>query len=217
MGLGIQTEAGAFSSYIKMDARSGRILRKKNVEKGEQSDVDITDGFLAVFDMAGIEVGWAMFAAGAAPAYVMQSVAAGLPPKPQGDFKQGFRVNVALPATLGGGIYELASTAKAIIGSIDKLHNEYEAAPESKAGKLPVVKLNGTQMVETKTPQGVNRNYSPVLAIVGWVDRPASMQEKAATTTATPAPTAAPPATGSTQVAPPAAKPAAAPADMAFG
>lgn len=216
MSLGIQTEAGAFSSYIKMDARSGRILRKKNAEKGEQSDVDITDGFQAVFDMAGIEVGWAMFAAGAAPAYVMQPVAAGLPPKPQGEFKQGFRVNVALPSNLGGGVYELASTAKAIIVSIDKLHNEYEAAPESKAGKLPVVKLNGTQMVETKTPQGVNRNYSPLLAIVGWVDRPASMQEKAQPA-ATPAPQAAPPATGSTQVAPPAAKPAPAPADMAFG
>jgi hypothetical protein len=218
MSLGISSGTGTFSSYVKMDARSGRILRRKNVEKGEQSDVDITDGFQAVFDLANIKVGWAMFVAGAAPSYIMSKIGEPRQPRPGDSYKEGFLMNVALPAQLGGGVHEFSSTAKAVIQAIDKLHTEYQAAPEAATGKVPVVKMTGTTMVESKMPNGqTTRNFSPNLTIVGWVDPPASLATEAA---AQPAPAPAfttPPATGSTPVPPPAAKPAAAPADMAFG
>jgi hypothetical protein len=218
MSLGLSSGTGAFSSYIKMDARSGRILRRKNAEKGEQADVDITDGFQAVFDLSNIKVGWAMFVAGAAPSYIMSKIGEPRQPRPGDSYKEGFLMNVALPAQLGGGVHEFSSTAKAVIQAIDKLHTEYQAAPEAASGKVPVVKMTGTTMVESKMPNGqTTRNFQPVLAVVGWVDPPPSL--------ATPAPAQAvpasafttPPSTGSTVVPPPAAKPAAAPADMAFG
>lgn len=214
MGLGLNTESGGnFTPFVKFDARAGRWFRKD-----ENGDVDITDNFSCVLDLEQIEAGWLLFAAGMAPNYLVQDINLGLPQKPEGkDWKQGFRVHVALPADLGGGIYELASSAKALIGVVDRLHTEYVQAPQKAEGKLPVVKMSGTTVIETESPKGKTRNYAPNLSIIAWVARPATLVKKAPTAAATPAAQAAPPATGSTQVAPPTAKPAPAPSDMAFG
>lgn len=212
MGLGLQTGTGDFIPYAKFDARAGRWFTKT-----ETGDVDITDGFAAVFDFEQIEVGWMVFAAGTAPVYVTQDISLGVPPKPAGDWKQGFRMNIALPSGIaGGGPRELSSTAKALIGVIDRLHTDYSNAPEKSQGKLPVLKMNGTTVVETKGPNGTTRNYAPNLVIASWVDRPATLPKKNSIAAAVaPAPAAAPPATGSTPVAPPAPKAAA--ASMDFG
>ncbi len=212
MGLGLSTGSGDFVPYCKFDARAGRWFRK-----GEGGDVDITDGFAAVFDFDQIEVGWMVFAAGTAPVYVTQPISMGVPAKPPGEnWKQGFRCNIALGSALGGGIYELSSTAKALIGVSDRLHTEYSAAPEKAQGKLPVLKMSGTTVVESKGPGGTSRNYAPNLSIAAWVDRPASLAMRAASPAPAPAP-ASPPSTGSTAVPPPAPKAAPAPAAMDFG
>lgn len=205
---------GDFTPFVKFDARAGRWFTKFN-----GSDVDITDGFAGVFDFSQVEVGWMIFASGVAPAYVTQDISLGLPQKPQGgDWKQGFKINIALPSSIaGGGARELSSTARAVIQVIDKLHTEFTEAPESAQGKLPVLKMQGTTMVETSGPKGVTRNYAPNLVISGWVDRPATLPKKGTAAPAqAPAPAAAPPATGSTAVPPPAQKQAPA-ATMDFG
>lgn len=206
---------GTFTPYAKFDARAGRWFTKT-----ENGDVDITDGFTAVFDFEQIEVGWMVFAAGTAPLYVTQDISLGVPQKPaSGDWKQGFRMNIALPSSIaGGGARELSSTAKALIGVIDRLHTDYSNAPEKSERKLPVLKMNGTTVVETKGPNGTTRNYAPILVIAGWVDRPATLPKKGQPVAAqAPAPAAAPPATGSTPVPPPAPKAAPAAAAMDFG
>jgi hypothetical protein len=214
MALGLSMGDGNFTPYAKYDARAGRWFTK-----GADGDIDITDGFTAVFDLETVEVGWMIFASGVAPVYVVQDIALGVPPKPPGDMKQGFKMNIALPSAIaGGGVREVSSTAKSMIGVIDRLHTEYSGAPEKSQGKLPVVKMNGTTVVETKGPSGMTRNYAPNLQIVSWVARPESMPKKQpAAQMFAAAPTyAAPPSTGSTQVPPPVqqAAPAAA---MDFG
>lgn len=216
MGLGLSV-GGDFVPYCKFDARAGRWFTKT-----PEGDLDITDGFTAVFDFEQVEVGWMMFAAGTAPIYVTQDISLGVPPKPPGEMKQGFRLNIALPASIaGGGARELSSTAKALINVIDALHTEFGKAPEKAQGKLPVLKMNGTTVVETKGPSGTSRNYSPNLVIAGWVDRPAVLPKKGQPAAAASAPAAqvTPPATGSTPVPPPAPKaaPAAAAVNMDFG
>lgn len=214
MGLGLTMGDGTFTPYCKFDARAGRWFTK-----GADGDIDITDNFTAVFDFEQTEVGWMIFAAGVAPVYVVQDIVLGVPPKPaSGDFKQGFKINIALPGSIaGGGARELSSTAKALIGVIDRLHTDYTNAPEKSQGKLPVLKMAGTTVVETKGPNGTTRNYAPNLTIAAWVDRPATLPKKGSPIAAVaPAPAAAPPATGSTPVPPPAAKAAPA-ASMDFG
>lgn len=218
MSLGFSSGTGTFSSYVKIDARSGRVLRRKNTERGEQSDVDITDSFSAVFDLANIKIGWAHFVAGAAPSYVMAKIGDPKPQRPSDQFKEGFLVQLALPSVLGGGTHELSSTAAAVKQSMDKLYTAYLAAPEREAGKLPVVKIARMAMVESKMPNGqTTRNFSPEFDVVGWVDRPASLVEGETQVPAQAAAAAAPPATGSTPVPPPQPKAAPAPASMDFG
>lgn len=224
MGLGLSIEAGGgdFTPWLKYDARAGRWFRKGDRDKGEQGPVDVTNNFSAVFDLATIEVGWIDFPTGSAPIMITQPISAGIPQRPVGgQFKQGFRMRAALPPGLGGGVYEVAASAKAFIAGIDALHTAYQNAPEAKHGKLPVVVMTGTIMIETTTPKGTNRNYGPVLQIDRWIDRPASMPAQgfhsASVAPSTPAPAAAPPATGSTPVPPPAPKAApAAPAAAAM-
>jgi len=212
MGLGLKTESGDFDPFVKFDARAGRWFRK--AKEGEGDVVDITDNFAAVFDLSGIEVGWILFAAGAGPIYVTQPVEQGLPPKPPGDHKQGFKMRIVLPAHLGGGAHELASTAKALIGAIDTMHTAYTAAPEADQRKLPVYKMTGTQVIETKGPSGTTRNYAPKMELVQWVDRPASLGA-VKPTAAQPAAQPSPASTGSTRVDPPTRQPT--PDAMAFG
>lgn len=212
MALGINTEGGgSFVPFVKFDARAGRWFRKGDREKGEASDVDVTNGFSAIFDFDNIEVGWMLLASGQAPAYVMQPVAKGLPPKPEGEFKQGFRMKVMLANALGGGVYELASSSKAVIAKIDALHTTFSTAAEAKQGKLPILTMTGTEVIETTGPKGTTRNYAPAFKIEGWVARPAALVAGANPAPAA-APAAGPAATGSTPVPPPSQ-----PAAPAFG
>ena len=90
MGLGLTMGDGTFTPYVKFDARAGRWFTK-----GAVGDIDITDGFTAVFDFEQIEVGWMMFAAGEAPLNETQEIALGVQKKPTGDFNQVFRMNIA--------------------------------------------------------------------------------------------------------------------------
>lgn len=179
MSLGISTEgSGDFAPYLKYDAKAGRIFRSPNKDAGEKSAVDMTMGFVGAFDFANIEVGWLDFPSGAAPQYATRPLAQGIGDKPTapGKWKQGFRINVVLPSVAG--VFEMASNAKATIAAFNELHDKVVAAPELADGKVPVVALTGTEIVETPSPQGLQRNYKPIFAVQSWIDRPASLVVK---------------------------------------
>jgi len=72
-------------------------------------------------------------------------------------------------------VREFASTAGAVIDAMNAVHDDYEAAPEAKEGKLPIVKCVAVKPIVGKH----GTNYSPTLQIVGWTDRPEELTEKA--------------------------------------
>jgi hypothetical protein len=190
MALGLQTEAGSGNfearPYVKYDSKAGRMFsvdRVQGPEGWQNQTTDITNGFAAVFDMANVEVGWIAFTA-QGPNLALVPLGQPLPAKPGADHKQGFRLNVYSKAL---GAREFSATAKAVLGSIDALHTAYEAAPESKQGLLPVVRLDGVDVVETQGPKGTNRNYAPKLSIAQWVPRPAALAPKPTASAAPPA------------------------------
>ena len=102
-----------------------------------------------------------------------------------------------------GGWREWCHTAKAVLGAVDALHDQYLAAPEAARGLLPVVRMSGKTQIKTQYKdkdgkQQTATNYAPVLDIVGWFERPVEgQQQPAAQPPATVAPvqpvTAAPP------------------------
>lgn len=194
MALGLQTESGSgsFALWAKWDARSGRWYRK-NPEPGG-GDIDITNNFAAIFDLANIEVGWLLFAAGVAPNLVMSPLAEGkpLPPRPTDDHRQGVRLKVWLAKDCGSGLHEIAGTAKTLLQAIDKLHDDYLAQKDANVGKLPVVQMVGAIPVETETPKGKTRNFSPDLKIVGWAAWPKAGETPAVAAAPPPVPASTP-------------------------
>ena len=229
MGLGLNTEAGASGDYakiLKFDARAGRMFRVDREQDSSgaygNDNVDITSGFQAVMDLANTKVGWAAFRAGMAPDFRLVQLGQPLPPRPEGVdektkkpiYGQCFRIDMKLGKASGGDVRELASSAKVVIGAIDALHTAFEAAPESKAGKLPVVSLKSTTPVTSGNGAQKSTNYAPVFEIVKWVDRPADLVTDEAASSTPAAPQAAAPKAAAAHVEPPkAVAPAAAEAD----
>lgn len=169
MALGIPM-SGQSKPFIRYDARAGRFSKLEGKDQ-----VDITQGFTAVFDMAQIEVGWALFAANTAPEFIMARVGKPFPSRPSDKHKAAFRLMLKLPPSMGGDVREFASAAGCVGQAIDELHDAYLSAVESKSGLLPVVQMQGSTPVKTQTPGGMTTNYKPNFAIVKWVPRPADL------------------------------------------
>lgn len=203
MALGLQTESsnGEYKPILKYDARAGRFFR---VDRAQDSagnwttnNVEVTQGFTAVFDLDNIEVGWAMFAAGVAPSFAMVPLGAALPAKPSDQHKQTFRMSIKLGKSIGGDVREFASQAKVVIAAVDDLHTAYEAQKAANPGKLPIVSLTGSKPVVSSGKGQSSTNYQPVFEITGWVDRPAELsgdpaQPQAQQAAPAPAPAPAP-------------------------
>jgi len=196
MALGLNTESGGdYKPVLKYDARAGRLFR---VDRSQDSagnwntdNVEVTNGFQAVFDLDNIEVGWILFAAGVAPSWDMVALGQPLPPRPSDQHKQGFRLNLKLGKASGGDVREFASTAKAVIGAVDGLHEAFLKGKSANPGKLPVVAMTGATPVTTEGKGQKSTNYTPVFEIKSWVDRPAELGGSAAAAPA-PAPTPKP-------------------------
>jgi hypothetical protein len=76
--------------------------------------------------------------------------------KPSPDFKQGFQIDVFSNKNLLG-VREFASTAGAVIDAMNDVYDDYDRAPESKQGKLPVVKCTAVKPIVSKH----GTNYQP--------------------------------------------------------
>lgn len=206
LGLSSGSSSGDIKPYLKFDAKAGRMFR---VDRNQLSDgsfasesVEITNTVQFVADLANIRVGWVNYSAqGPIRKFVTLGKEA-IPPRPDDRnadgkpaFKQGFEIDLILNKDAGGGPARVfGSAAGCVIEAMDLLHDTYTAAPEAKAGKLPVVKISGVSPVKS----GQSTNYKPTFAIVNWIDRPASLA--AAPTVSSPA---SAPTTGSTVVSAP--------------
>lgn len=190
----------SFTVYVKYNAKAGRWYTKE--DKPEATEYEVTN-MTAVFDIANIKTGWFLFAAGVAPAKTFDPSLSQAAPKPGEGFKRGFELNVFSEKNLGG-LREFSSTAGAVIESMNALYDAYMAAPESKDGKLPVVKCVGVHAITGKH----GTNYQPQLEIVGWADRPAEMPGAAAPTVAPVAAAPAPAPAPAQHTPPPATAPA---------
>lgn len=178
MALGFTESSGGggdFADLIKYDARAGRMFRADRTQTGsgwETNNVEITQGFTAVFDLENIQVGYALFAANQAPQFSMVPLGQPYPAKPSENHKQGFKVHVKLGKDCGNDIREFSSCAGSVRGALDKLHDEYTAGLAANPGKLPVVTMPKTVPIVSTGKGQSSTNYAPVFEIVKWVDRP---------------------------------------------
>jgi hypothetical protein len=170
----MQTASGDgadFKVYVKYNAKAGRWYTKE--DKPDAEDFEVFD-MTAVFDFTSLKTGWFLFAPGVAPVKQLNDELRTWAQKPSPDFKQGFQIDVFSSKNLLG-VREFASTAGAVIEAMNNVYDDYDTAPESKTGKLPIVKCASVKPIVSKH----GTNYQPVLQIVGWTERPAELTEKA--------------------------------------
>lgn len=183
MGLGLPQSGGDFNRtpIIKYDARAGRIFRMDRSQDASGSwqtnQVEVTQGFQAIFDLENIETGWLNFPAGGAPDIRTVKIGNPLPERPSQAHRTGFRVHMKLGKSSGGDLREMAANAQVSIAGMDALYDAYLAGVQDNPGKLPIVTLDSTTAI-TKTgkdasgrPQ-TSTNYQPVWKITGWAPRP---------------------------------------------
>lgn len=176
MGLGFNTEPSTggskFLPVVKFDAKAGDLLAVNREPAGDgtwdKSEVEIQTPVKVVMDLNGIEIGWIMFT----PSYnaVMVPVGKEMPPKPSDQHKQAVRIKLFFKEH---GWREFTPTSKTVQRAVDKLHDEYLEARAAHPGKMPVVTIEGSEVVKVKTPEGELRFKAPKWSITGWTDAPA--------------------------------------------
>lgn len=177
---------GNFKVFVKYNAKAGRWYTKE--DKQDAPEYEVTN-LTAIFDIDNIKTGWFLFAPGVAPAKTYDPSLTEAAPKPGDGFKRGFEIDLFSEKNLGG-VREFASTAGAVIESMNTLYDEWEAGKGANPDKLPVVKCTGVTPVTSKH----GTNYQPVFGIVAWADRPVELSGAKVAAPSTPAapPTKAP-------------------------
>jgi hypothetical protein len=169
MGLGLPTGGnGDFIPYIKFNATSGRWFIKS-----DDGDKEVKS-LKAVIDLHNIQTGEFKFMAGQAPVLNFDSSLGACDAQGGENFKRGFRVYMFAKAL--DGLREFAANSNAGNEAMNDLYSAFEAAPEAKAGKYPVVECTDIKAIENKN----GTNYRPVLEIVKWVDKPTDFPESVA-------------------------------------
>lgn len=182
----VSTNGGGSESRLpifKYKANAGRFIKINRIQTPDgwvSNDVDVTmDNPPFAVDFGSIEAGWILFPPSGAPFFVLVPYGEPMPLKPSSpasdekgvalQFKQGFRVKVAGQKI--DGVREFTGNSMALISGMNLLHDQFEAAAEAQAGKIPVVQIE--RMEERKS--GQSTNYMPIFKIVAWVERPAAL------------------------------------------
>lgn len=130
----------------------------------------------AIFDLAGVQTGWGIFAEGQAPEWVWDPSLTEKAERPNDgrEWRRGFKLNVFSRSSFGG-LREFATTATGACMGIQELYQAYEAEAPKHPGRVPVVRFDGA----THTKIGKGSTSVPTLKIVEWRDRPAELQAPA--------------------------------------
>jgi hypothetical protein len=174
------TAGGEIVPVFKFNAVQGRaykVERTQGANGWESSDVLVPFPIKFVIDFPNMEVGPMAFILNRPDFHLvrydeLETGLADLPAPPTAEHKTGFRVRIYAKAL--GGQREWRGQQKCVMRVIDRLRDEYKAAPEAKADKLPVVEF--VDVTPIKRPgKEAGIDMEPILRIVSWVDRPADL------------------------------------------
>lgn len=188
------SDSGPFLSRIQYDARSGFFTNVDRVQDAGGSWVsqssDPYRGPVFAVDFGSFEVGYIRL--GGTPSFLLVPFGQAIPQQPEemttptkvGEtakraFSPGFRVKVMSPKTFGDAEPRyFAGTSKSLMGAMEELFNAFNAAPEARTGKIPVVKHASTKTLENTSKHGTTKNFAPVFTVESWIDRPAGFGDR---------------------------------------
>jgi hypothetical protein len=163
-----KTGGGESFPLLKWDGRVGRLYTqdREQDERGEWHSVqnDVTDRFVAAFNLAGIEHGFMRFPKGAAPETGMVPMGEDIGEMPEGEnWQEGLRLQVKMPGE--DFLRTLMSSAIGLWRSLDRLHDDYCKFAKQHPGNVPLVEL-----IDVAEIKGRTTSYAPTFKIIDWVD-----------------------------------------------
>lgn len=190
---GTEGSSGEFLGRIQYDSRTGfwQTVKRTQDNGGNWFDEksEPFKGVSLLVDFGTIELGYINLSS--PPVFLLvpagkpypqqpETMAAAKPgDKPRKAFLPGFRLKVMSRKTFGDDdAYYLSGTSKTLRGPIEQLHEAFEAAPEARAGKIPIVESTRAIAVTTKGTHGTSTFYAPEFRILGWMDRPEAFGER---------------------------------------
>lgn len=169
--------------FLGFNAKAGRLFLHDRMQQADgewvtvKTDITMIQPAFAM-DFGRLETGWIHFST-VGPQFAMAFYGQMLPAQPDSPgntatgkpirFKAGFRIPVIGQGI--GGLRDFRGNAGALINGMNELHTQYEASPEARAGKIPLVKM--TNVIEVQA--GQSSNFQPVFTVLRYVDRPADL------------------------------------------
>jgi len=158
---------GEFSPFLKYNAKAGRWF----VRGDNAIDIEVPNPRFAI-DLENIRVGWVLFPQASPPSFVwdVQGMRA---PKPDGDYKDGFKVFImgtdVQPALAGKslGVREWSSNAYAAKAGMMDIHRQYQEGKAQNPDKVPVVRCVSVKVIKGE----YGDSFEPVFVIEAWVER----------------------------------------------
>jgi hypothetical protein len=176
--------AGDYAEIVKFDARAGRLFRiDYNPDTREKTPTDITyPAPKFAIDFGSLEVGYGHFSP-TGPDLRVVPEGQPLPEQPADKDDKGrlmFRpvFRARLFGKVLGGLREFASSANAVMETVDDLYQKFRASPEAHSGKIPIVEM--TKTIPLTMGKGARQTtvYAPCFSILGWTDRVPEMGER---------------------------------------
>jgi len=166
---GSQGSEGPWIAWSARGTQDGAIPPKTFMlrdEDGKSAFAGFDRG--VVFDIHNMKTGWQRSdgVVGQAPDWKWNASVSEMMPQPGDDYKKGFSIPCAISKT-DTATWEQAGAA--VWGALVRLAPELSKGPE---GKLPVIKMTGTELKQFKRGSTVE----PVLEIDKWVDRPDALK-----------------------------------------
>src|SRR5262249_39141190 len=128
-----KTGGGESFPLLKWDGRVGRFYTqdREQQKNGEWQSVkyDVTDGFVAAFNLPGTKHGYMRFPKGAAPETVMVPMGEDIGEMPEGEnWQEGLRLQVKMPGEDFGRTW--MSSAIGLWRSLDRTHRDHSKLPQ---------------------------------------------------------------------------------------
>lgn len=171
MPLNLMGEGGSSKKFIRYGASTGTWEKSEKDENGDYRNVAF-EFDKAVFDLSTIQTGWAVFARGMSPEWVMDESLTKQASKPNDgrEWKRGFKVDIYSDKMFDGVVEWSSNSTGASMGIAD-LYSAYEETAQD--GKLPVVKFEGVKAIKV----GIGGTNVPQFKIVKMTDVPQALQQ----------------------------------------
>lgn len=170
---GSSGSAGPFLSWQAKESNDGAIPGRNFVLREQGERTVVTDAFKAgvIFDITTLKTGWCYStgAAGQAPQWKWNASISRYEPSPGDGWKKGLSIRIALNKDTAATLEQSSAAIMSMLGDLGSYLRQSDAQAQLAAGKLPVVKLVGTEKVDSR----MGTTFVPKIEVVKWADRPA--------------------------------------------